>query len=167
MEPGRSRWQRRVWAGFKNGPLFFQVRQVKELGYSWETSLLQVDLAGEAVGLWLAFVGVWWGSHWIRLHVSFGLPLCVRDHDQVTHSTVAWRVAFSLCHDRYTFKRYKLIKGGILILAWGRNLPGQALYCMVGWWTLARHWLRVCLCEPARQSPGGRICSWKMSCSCS
>jgi hypothetical protein len=46
-----------MWAGFKNGPLFFQVRQVKELGYSWETSPLQVDLAGKAVGLWLAFVG--------------------------------------------------------------------------------------------------------------
>lgn len=59
VEPGRSRWQRRVWAGFKNAPLLFQVRQVKEPCYLWEASPLQLDLAGEAVVSWLAFVGVW------------------------------------------------------------------------------------------------------------
>lgn len=80
-------------AGVKNGPLFFQVRSVKEPGYSQEASALQVAVAGEAVGSQLAFVG-FWGGGLILNQVTYvcGLPR--------THSTVVWRLAFRLCHGR-------------------------------------------------------------------
>lgn len=38
VEPWRSRWQRRLWAGCKIGPLFFQAMQVKESGCLGEAS---------------------------------------------------------------------------------------------------------------------------------
>lgn len=88
MEPWRSR-QRRVWAGFKIEPLFFQVMQAKEPGYSGEARPLQrLDLAGESVTSCLAFVGVF-GSYWIITYVC-GLPR--------SQNMVSWRVALRLCH---------------------------------------------------------------------
>ena len=92
VEPGRSRWKRRVWDGFKNGPLFFQVRQVKEPGYSVGNESPAGGLGWGGCGLVAGLVGLLKMAILDQVTYVCGFPR--------THSMVAWRAAFSLCHGR-------------------------------------------------------------------